>query len=62
MLLTELNETEFLTDEVIEKWSHLAEEKYQKIAGKRADLSAKLRLTIEEILLRFRCFCIRNVK
>ena len=62
MLLAELNETEFLTDEVIDKWSLLAEEKYQKIAGKRADLSAKLRLTIEEILLRFRDLCGTNEK
>lgn len=62
MLLAELNETDFLADEIIEKWSLLPEEKYHKLAGKRADLSAKLRLTIEEILLRFRCFCIRNGK
>ena len=47
-------DTRILTDEVIDTWSAQAEETYRKAAGKRASSTVKLRLTLEEILLRFR--------
>ncbi|MBQ6235143.1 MAG: hypothetical protein IJK54_04435, partial [Clostridia bacterium] len=47
-------DTKRLTNEVIDSWSENAVKAYQKIAGKRAESTVKLRLSIEELLLRFR--------
>jgi Na+/H+-dicarboxylate symporter len=47
-------EKKCLTDEVIDDWSERAIEAYLAIAKNRAGDTTKLRLTIEEILLRFR--------
>ena len=43
-----------MTDSVIDQWVAVSEDAYHQVAGKRAQKSAKIRLTIEEILLRFR--------
>ena len=47
-------DTRCLTEEVIDAWSEQAEQAYRKTAGKRAESTTKLRLSLEEILLRFR--------
>ena len=47
-------DTKSLTDEVIDLWSEKAIEAYQNTAGRRADNIVKLRVTLEELLLRFR--------
>ena len=47
-------DTQPLSDEVIDSWSAQAEEAYKKVAGKRAVSTVKFRLTLEELLLRFR--------
>lgn len=47
-------DTKRLTNEVIDSWSENAVKQYQKIAGKRAENTVRLRLSIEELLLRFR--------
>lgn len=50
-------DTKILANEVIDEWSSRAEEAYKKAAGKRAESTVKFRITLEEILLRFReCF------
>lgn len=46
-------DTKRLTNEIIDQWSHQAEAAYKEQAGNRADRELHLRLTIEEILLRF---------
>ena len=46
-------DTRCLTEEVIDAWSEQAEQAYRKTAGKRAESTTKLRLSLEEILLRF---------
>lgn len=47
-------DTKKLTNEVIDSWSENAVNAYREYAGKRAESTVKLRLTIEELLLRFR--------
>lgn len=47
-------DTKNLTDEIIDLWSEKTIEAYQKSAGKRSDGVVKLRVTLEELLLRFR--------
>ncbi|MBR1796985.1 MAG: cation:dicarboxylase symporter family transporter [Clostridiales bacterium] len=47
-------ESSYLTNEVIDNWSEQAINAYKGIAGKRACDINKLRLTIEEVLIRFR--------
>ena len=43
-----------LNSSVIDEWSSQAEAAYLKAAGKRAENTTKLKLSIEEVLLRFR--------
>ena len=43
-----------LSNEVIDQWAEEAEEAYKKVAGKRAGNTLKFRLSLEELLLRFR--------
>ena len=64
-----LDETRPLTREAISKLSNRVEKTYLEHAGKRAERALKLRLSTEEILLRFldtygpECNCrIRGVK
>ncbi len=47
-------DTKRLTNEVIGSWTEEAVKAYQENAGKRAESTVKLRLTIEELLLRYR--------
>ena len=43
-----------LTGDVIDAWTSQAEEAYKSAAGKRADSTLRFRLSLEELLLRFR--------
>ena len=54
MFRTIFNESAVLTDSVIDQWATLSENVYHQVAGKRAQKSAKVRLSVEEVLLRFR--------
>lgn len=45
-----------LTNEVIAEWSQEVAEEYLKQAGKRAIVETKIRLAVEELLIKFRCF------
>lgn len=47
-------DSDYLTDNVIDKWSKRTQEEYIKVAGKRATDLKKLQLSLEEVLLRFR--------
>lgn len=48
------DENGILTDELIDRWAILSEDCYLKLAKKRADHSVRIRLSVEEMLLRFR--------
>lgn len=48
------NESGCLTDSIIDNWCSAIENSYKNAAGKRAENPAKIRLTVEETLLRFR--------
>lgn len=49
-----INETGTLTNEAVARWSQEAEEKYMEAAGKRATSPVKVRLAVEELLIKIR--------
>ena len=48
------HDTKRLTDEVIDAWTEQAEQTYRDAAGRRAESTVKLRITLGELMLRFR--------